>query len=235
MTTFSFNDDTMKAFREASRKMQQFQSQIRQMTGTTEFHQMIQRQREIQQMFQTFPPELLEHQRKMQQLVTPFRELTNSFATYQTQWSQMSQALQQSGIYDTLQQFSQRMSTLDITKIQLDTLADIAEDDGYEFVGDTLPQEAERELETALEESGLSTDEHPDEENINLFIKMIQETMSHPVAQQVAIGVMVNLITALFLFSLIKMGVDLQSVSDLNIPDTIFIPTGKPKEEKDEK
>jgi hypothetical protein len=226
LTTYYLNDDTRKTLQSVGKMVQNFQLQL---ANNQELKLAIQRHQQISQSVGKVTSDFLVR------MEPTFKEMAKAAAIYHEQMINISKIVQASGITETLQRVSEQMRMIDFTKINLAPLVDLPEDEPFEFVGEELPYESRVELETALEENGLATSDEPNEENVNLFIQMIQTTLNHPLSKEIGVGIVLGLILPVLYLALMQIGVDLKSVSDLNLPDVTILPIPtKNKEKEDE-
>jgi hypothetical protein len=223
LTQYILDDKTRKALQSVGETMQKFQLQL---ANSPELNRAIQQQKELSQSIGKMQSDMLI------QLEPTFKQLAQIGAAYEEQMKGISKIIQNSGITETLQRVSAQMKTLDFTRINLNPLIDLPETEPVEFVGDELPPETTAEIEAALNESGLATSDDPDEENINLFIKIV-ETLS-PLAKELGMNIVLNLIMPVIFLALMQMGVDFHKVSDLDLPSLMVLPIPGKKKEEDE-
>ncbi|MBT2721446.1 hypothetical protein [Bacillus sp. ISL-46] len=222
MTQYTLDDKTRKALQSVGETMQKFQLQL---ANSPELNRAIQQQKELSQSIGKMQSDMLI------QLEPTFKQLAQIGAAYEEQMKGISKIIQNSGITETLQRVSAQMKTLDFTRINLNPLIDLPETEPVEFVGDELPPETTAEIEAALNESGLATLDEPNEENVNRFIEMIQTTLTHPLAKEVGMGIVLGIILPVIYLALMHMGLDLQKVSDLGLPSLTIIKMQSKKKE----
>jgi hypothetical protein len=118
------------------------------------------------------------------------------------------------------QELSQQLSSVaSVYQDQMENLNKIVRASG---ITETMKRVSLQMIESALQESGLATVDEPNEENINIFIQLL-ETIS-PLAKAIGMQIILNLILPFIYLALIHMGVDLQHVSDLHLPALTILP-----------